>query len=135
MNISELNTQESVITFMMTSYEGCIESENISKQVQQDDTNKDSTTSLCIDHTFRLWEDIDSMIEVYDKKHEFAIIKKRLDCHKDRSIKHRSFGCEFGGNYQLKKHIDVNNHRDHRLKCHEMQILISLKISKLPLLF
>jgi len=49
-------------------------------------------------------------MEAYGKKHGFAIIKKRLSRRKDGSIHHRSFGCEFGGNYQPKKHIDIDNH-------------------------
>ncbi|RIA82537.1 hypothetical protein C1645_835211 [Glomus cerebriforme] len=52
----------------MTSHEGHTEPENISKQVQQDDTNKEqvkltqlnSTISLYIGHTFRSWEDVDT---------------------------------------------------------------------------
>jgi hypothetical protein len=49
-------------------------------------------------------------MKAYGKKHGFTAIKKRLDRHEDGSIKHRSFGCEFGGHYQPKKNIDIDNH-------------------------
>ena len=55
-------------------------------------------------------------MEAYGKKHGFAIIKKRLIRHEDGSIKHRSFGCEFGGRHQPRKQVDINNHRDRKSK-------------------
>lgn len=55
-------------------------------------------------------------MEAYGKEHGFAIIKKRLIRHGDGSIRHRSFGCEFGGRYQPKKTIDINKHRDRKSK-------------------
>jgi hypothetical protein len=36
--------------------------------------------------------------------------------HEDGSIKHRSFGCEFGGRYVPQKLVDINNHRDRKSK-------------------
>ncbi|CAB4408315.1 unnamed protein product [Rhizophagus irregularis] len=101
MNTFESNIQESVNT-LITPHE---ETERISEQVyHQDDTNneqvetsniasqnlesEDSTTSLCIGHTYRSWNDVDVVMKTYGKKHGFVIIKKRLGRHEDRSIKH-----------------------------------------------
>ena len=36
--------------------------------------------------------------------------------HEDGSIKHRSFGCEFGGRYKPQKLVDISNHRDYKSK-------------------
>jgi hypothetical protein len=55
-------------------------------------------------------------MEVFGKKHGFTTIKKRLGRHEDGNIKHRSFGCEFGGRYQPQKQVDINNHRDRKSK-------------------
>lgn len=55
-------------------------------------------------------------MEAFGKKHGFTIIKKRLSRHKDGNIKHRSFGCEFGGRYQPHKQVDTNSHRDSKSK-------------------
>ena len=55
-------------------------------------------------------------METYGKKHGFTIIKKRLGRHEDGNIKHRSFGCEFGGRYQPRKQVDINSHRDRKTK-------------------
>ena len=55
-------------------------------------------------------------MEVFGKENGFATIKKRLDRHKDGNIKHRSFGCEFGGHHQPQKNVDINNHRDCKSK-------------------
>jgi hypothetical protein len=55
-------------------------------------------------------------METYGKTHGFTIIKKRLIRHEDSSIKHRSFGCEFGGHYQPRKQVDIDNHRDRKSK-------------------
>ncbi|CAI2196699.1 9464_t:CDS:2, partial [Funneliformis geosporum] len=49
--------------------------------------------NLCV---FESWESADTIIEAYNKKHRFAIIKKWLIHHENSSIKHHSFGCEFG---------------------------------------
>src|SRR5581483_4707775 len=35
---------------------------------------------------------------------------------KNDNIKYRSFGCEYGGYYQPKKQVDINNHRDSKSK-------------------
>ncbi|CAB4436498.1 unnamed protein product [Rhizophagus irregularis] len=51
-------------------------------------------------------------MEAYGKRHGFTIIKKRLGQREDGSIKHRSFGCEFGGRYHPQKQVDINSHRD-----------------------
>src|SRR5256884_5426717 len=58
-------------------------------------------------------------MENYGKKHGFTIIKKRLLRHDDQSIKHRGFGCEFGGRHKPKKGVDINEHRDRKSKCQE----------------
>ena len=58
-------------------------------------------------------------MENYDKKHGFTIIKKRLLQHDDHSIKHRSFGCKFGGRHRPKKGVDINEHRDCKSKRQE----------------
>jgi len=76
----------------------------------------DPVINLCIGCTFRLWESIDIIMEAYGKRHGFTAIKKRLIRHEDGSIKHRSFGCEFGSHYQPKKQVDINNHRDRKSK-------------------
>src|ERR1051325_3473993 len=55
-------------------------------------------------------------MEAYGKKHGFTAIKKRLIRHENGSIRHRGFGCEYGGRYQPKKHVDINNHRDRKSK-------------------
>ncbi len=55
-------------------------------------------------------------MEVYGKKHRFAIIKKWLIRHEDGSIRYHNFGCEFGGHYQPKKQIDINKHQDRKSK-------------------
>jgi hypothetical protein len=55
-------------------------------------------------------------MEAYGKRHGFTIIKKRLSWRKDGNIRHRSFRCEFGGRYQPQKQIDINSHRDRKLK-------------------
>jgi len=55
-------------------------------------------------------------VEAYGKKHGFTAIKKRLMRHENGSIKHRSFGCEFGGRYKPQKLVDVSNHRDRKSK-------------------
>ena len=55
-------------------------------------------------------------MENYGKKHGFTIIKKRLLRHDDQSIKHRGFGCEFGGRHKPKKGVDINEHRDRKSK-------------------
>jgi hypothetical protein len=55
-------------------------------------------------------------MEAFDKKHGFTIIKKRLGRHNDGNIKHRSFGCEFGGRHQPQKQVDINSHRDRKSK-------------------
>src|ERR1044072_4492306 len=55
-------------------------------------------------------------MEAYGKEHGFTTIKKRLGRHEDGNIKHRSFGCEFGGRYQPQKQVDINNHRDRKSK-------------------
>ena len=60
-------------------------------------------TNLCTGCIFKSWENIDTIMEAYGKKHEFTTIKKWLMRHEDGSIKHCSFGCEFGDNYQLRK--------------------------------
>ncbi|CAB4435969.1 unnamed protein product [Rhizophagus irregularis] len=97
------------------------------EQVELSDTtepqnleSKDSTTDLCIGCIFKSWDDVDNVMEAFGKKNGFTIIKKRLGRHKDGNIKHRSFGCEFGGHYQLHKQVDINSHRDcktKRLQC------------------
>ncbi|RIA85943.1 hypothetical protein C1645_830056 [Glomus cerebriforme] len=51
MDISELNIQKSFITFMMTSHKECTEPENISRQVQQDDTNKEQVEMIQLNNT------------------------------------------------------------------------------------
>ncbi|CAB4408509.1 unnamed protein product [Rhizophagus irregularis] len=78
MNTFESNIQESVNT-LITPHE---ETERISEQVyHQDDTNneqvetsniasqnlesEDSTTSLCIGHTYRSWNDVDVVMKTY----------------------------------------------------------------------
>jgi len=58
-------------------------------------------------------------MENYGKKHGFTIIKKRLLRHDDQSIKHRGFGCEFGGRHKPKKGVDINEHRDRKSKRQE----------------
>jgi hypothetical protein len=58
-------------------------------------------------------------MEAYGKKQGFMIIKKRLGRHEDGSIKHRSFGCEYGGCYQPHKQVDINSHRDRKSKCQQ----------------
>jgi len=55
-------------------------------------------------------------MEIFGKKHGFTTVKKRLERNKDGSIKHRSFGCEFGGRYQPQKQVDINSHRDRKSK-------------------
>lgn len=55
-------------------------------------------------------------MEAFSKKNGFTVIKKRLIRHDDGSIKHRGLGCEYGGRYQPKKQIDINNHRDRKSK-------------------
>jgi hypothetical protein len=55
-------------------------------------------------------------MEAYGKKHGFTTIKKRLIRHENGNIKHRSFGCEFGGRYQPQKQVDINNHRNRQSK-------------------
>ena len=55
-------------------------------------------------------------MEAYDKKYGFTVIKKRLNRHEDGNIKHRSFGCEFGGRYQPKKLVDIDKHRERKSK-------------------
>jgi hypothetical protein len=55
-------------------------------------------------------------MEAYGKRHGFTIIKKRLGLHENGSIKHRSFGCEFGGRYKSQKQVDINIHRDRKSK-------------------
>jgi hypothetical protein len=56
-------------------------------------------------------------MEAYGKKYGFTIIKKRLNLYNNGSIKHCSFGCEFGGHYLPKKHVDVNKHQNCKSKC------------------
>src|SRR5437763_13270246 len=75
-----------------------------------------SVINLCVGCIFKSWENVDTIMEGYGKKHGFTIIKKRLIRHENGSIKHRSFGCEFGGRYQPKKQVDINNHRDRKSK-------------------
>ncbi|RHZ67242.1 hypothetical protein Glove_302g18 [Diversispora epigaea] len=60
--------------------------------------------NLCVSCVFNSWESIDAIMKAYGKKNGFTIIKKR--------IKHRSFGCEFGGCYQSRKQVDINKHKD-----------------------
>ena len=55
-------------------------------------------------------------MEAYGKKHGFATIKKRLLQHENGSIKHRSFGCEFGSHFYPKKQVDINKHWDCKSK-------------------
>ena len=55
-------------------------------------------------------------MKAFGKKHGFTIIKKQLSRHKDGNIKHRSFGCEFGGRHQPHKQVDINSHRDCKSK-------------------
>jgi hypothetical protein len=55
-------------------------------------------------------------METYSKKQGFTAIKKRLMRHEDGSIRHRGFGCEFGGHYKPQKLVDLNNHRDRKSK-------------------
>ncbi|RGB22520.1 hypothetical protein C1646_775953 [Rhizophagus diaphanus] len=108
MNTFESNIQESVNTLI-----------TFHKVYHQDDTNdeqvetsniaswnlesEDSTTSLCISHTYRSWNDVDVVMEIYDR-------------HEDGSIKHQSFGCEFGSRYLPQKQININSHRDRKSK-------------------
>ncbi|CAG8668959.1 2853_t:CDS:2, partial [Ambispora gerdemannii] len=72
-------------------------------------------------YVFSSWEEVDTIMEAYGKQQGFTIIKKRLDRYSDGSIKHRGFGCEFGGRYQPKKQIDIYNHRDHKSKRQECE--------------
>ena len=60
-------------------------------------------------------------MEDYGKKHGFTIIKKRLERHRDGTIKHRSFGCEFGGHYKPQKNVDIISHRDRKSKRQQCQ--------------
>ncbi|CAG8559815.1 1963_t:CDS:2, partial [Racocetra persica] len=55
-------------------------------------------------------DDVDSFLKAYGQYHGFAIIKKRVEQRDDGTIKHRSFGCEFGGKYTPQKSIDINVH-------------------------
>jgi hypothetical protein len=71
---------------------------------------------LCIGCIFNSWESVDNIMEAYGKKNGFTIIKKRLMWHEDGNIRHRSFGCEFGGCHHPKKQIDINKHRDRKSK-------------------
>ncbi|RHZ64254.1 hypothetical protein Glove_326g242 [Diversispora epigaea] len=72
--------------------------------------------NLCVGCVFNSWENIDAIMEAYGKKHGFTIIKKRLMRHENGNIKHRSFGCEFGGRHQPKKQVDINKHHDRKSK-------------------
>ena len=77
------------------------------KKINKQSTNitylKDPVVNLCVGCAFRSWESIDITMEAYGKKHGFAIIKKRLLRHENGNIKHRSFGCKFGGHFYPQK--------------------------------
>jgi hypothetical protein len=75
-----------------------------------------SVINLCVSCIFDSWESVDFTIEAYGKKHRFGIIKKQLMRHENGDIKHRSFGCEFGGRYQPRKQVDINKLRDRKSK-------------------
>ncbi|CAG8594824.1 11735_t:CDS:2 [Cetraspora pellucida] len=126
MNIIEPNIQETI-------HDDMPELQHIQKAVQDD------MTELCIQETTQVdillinsydveqvelsniaseslinegksWEDIDTIMEFYGKKHGFSIIKKQLIWHEDGNIRHYSYGCEFSGRYQPKKQININSH-------------------------
>ncbi|RHZ46443.1 hypothetical protein Glove_621g37 [Diversispora epigaea] len=78
--------------------------------------SENEVINLCVGCVFNSWESIDAIMEAYGKKNGFTIIKKRLMRHENGSIKHRSFGCEFGGRYQPRKQVDINKHRDRKSK-------------------
>ncbi|CAB5360690.1 unnamed protein product [Rhizophagus irregularis] len=108
MDVSELNVQK--FTLIIPHKE-----EELG-QVHQNDTNKDIEQVELSDTT----EPQNLESKAFGKKNGFTIIKKRLGQHKDGNIKHRSFGCEFGGHYQSHKQVDINSHRDcktKRLQC------------------
>ncbi|PKB97581.1 hypothetical protein RhiirA5_432858 [Rhizophagus irregularis] len=133
MDVSEFDIQESISTLMIP-YEEHIDLEEESGKVHQDDANSEQVklsnitptpqdleseglaTSLRISYTYKSWEDVDVTMETFGKENGFTAIKKRLARHGDGSIKHRSFGCEFGGRYQSQKKVDINSHRDRNLK-------------------
>ncbi|CAG8806285.1 14671_t:CDS:2 [Gigaspora margarita] len=48
-------------------------------------------------------DDVDSFLKAYSQYNGFVIIKKRAEQHDDGTIKHRSFGYEFGKKYIPKK--------------------------------
>ena len=74
---------------------------------------------LHVGYVVNSWEYLDTVMENYGKKHGFTIIKKRLLRHDDQSIKHRGFGCEFGGRHKPKKGVDINEHQDRKSKRQE----------------
>jgi len=55
-------------------------------------------------------------MKAYGKQQEFGVIQKRLERHPDGNVKHRAFGCEFGGQYELKKKVTVLNHHNTKSK-------------------
>ncbi|CAG8732015.1 14546_t:CDS:1, partial [Cetraspora pellucida] len=75
-------------------------------------------------------EDVDTIMKAYGIKHGFTIIKKQLSYHENGSIKHHSFGCEFGGHYQPKKQINVDDHRDHKSKRQQCEWHVNINCPK-----
>ncbi|GBC13473.2 FAR1-RELATED SEQUENCE 10 [Rhizophagus irregularis DAOM 181602=DAOM 197198] len=127
MDVSELNVQKFTLIIPHKKEE--------LGQVHQNDTNKDieqvelsdttepqnlESKGKIISFFIVSCDDIDNVMKAFGKKNGFTIIKKRLGQHKDGNIKHRSFGCEFGGHYQSHKQVDINSHRNcktKRLQC------------------
>ncbi|CAG8578969.1 17810_t:CDS:2, partial [Cetraspora pellucida] len=70
-----------------------------SKSITQIPQSMDKAIDFHVGYVFTSWEDVDTIIKAYGIKHGFTIIKKRLSYHENGSIKHRSFGCEFGSHY------------------------------------
>ncbi|CAB5334839.1 unnamed protein product [Rhizophagus irregularis] len=87
MDVSELNIQESIIMFMTPHEEEesgkvCQNNTNM-EQVEPSDivpqnleSEDSTTTNLSIGDTFRLWGDVDGIMEAYGKRYGFTIIKK-----------------------------------------------------------
>ncbi|CAG8847487.1 37024_t:CDS:2 [Gigaspora margarita] len=85
---------------------------------------------LCVGYTFQNWNDVDSFFNAYGRQFGFAVIKKRVEHGNDGIIKHRSFGCEFGGTYSPKKIINVNAHREGKSKRQGCKWHINLSFPK-----
>ncbi|CAG8853418.1 20727_t:CDS:2, partial [Gigaspora margarita] len=83
--------------------ENAVYNKAITEEVNSIGETQHDFSLLKLGYTFPLWDDVEAFFKAYGQYHGFAVIKIRVEQCNDGIIRHRSFGCEFGGKYVPKK--------------------------------